>query len=244
MLLFALRLPLVLFCLFFLFFFSSRRRHTRCLSDWSSDVCSSDLIRSKEPRRLSKSALVGTSRKSLSYVLCIVNRVHSKLSEQSSSNSSKRFRSISSRVQPLSVLGGLPDEHQSCLHGLTTVDQFLHLVLEDWMVLVDASPTHEPIPPSSLLVRRQMIKHQRVLRKSSNSSLQVIHLPEHLPSNRSHSLLSTEHLLNQCTTLLNQLSSLFTLKSSNTSASGLQSEPRIRRLQRLKHLSKYCSHSI
>src|SRR5438045_9236101 len=27
------------------FFFSSRRRHTRCLSDWSSDVCSSDLRR-------------------------------------------------------------------------------------------------------------------------------------------------------------------------------------------------------
>src|SRR5262245_66086508 len=29
--------------LIILFFFSSRRRHTRCLSDWSSDVCSSDL---------------------------------------------------------------------------------------------------------------------------------------------------------------------------------------------------------
>src|SRR5262245_56283021 len=29
--------------IFLLFFFSSRRRHTRCLSDWSSDVCSSDL---------------------------------------------------------------------------------------------------------------------------------------------------------------------------------------------------------
>src|ERR1035441_5445215 len=29
---------------FFFFFFSSRRRHTRCLSDWSSDVCSSDLV--------------------------------------------------------------------------------------------------------------------------------------------------------------------------------------------------------
>src|SRR5262245_65513053 len=28
----------------FIFFFSSRRRHTRCLSDWSSDVCSSDLV--------------------------------------------------------------------------------------------------------------------------------------------------------------------------------------------------------
>src|SRR5207245_8246236 len=31
------------FC--FLFFFSSRRRHTRCYRDWSSDVCSSDLAR-------------------------------------------------------------------------------------------------------------------------------------------------------------------------------------------------------
>src|SRR5262245_64176755 len=36
------------------FFFSSRRRHTSCLSDWSSDVCSSDLRRRdagvEEPR--------------------------------------------------------------------------------------------------------------------------------------------------------------------------------------------------
>src|SRR5438045_4436395 len=29
--------------IYLFFFFSSRRRHTRCLSDWSSDVCSSDL---------------------------------------------------------------------------------------------------------------------------------------------------------------------------------------------------------
>src|SRR2546429_4488167 len=27
-----------------IFFFSSRRRHTRCSRDWSSDVCSSDLV--------------------------------------------------------------------------------------------------------------------------------------------------------------------------------------------------------
>src|SRR6266496_5759119 len=31
---------------FFFFFFSSRRRHTRSLRDWSSDVCSSDLVTS------------------------------------------------------------------------------------------------------------------------------------------------------------------------------------------------------
>src|SRR5690349_23483038 len=33
------RLYVSLYC----FFFSSRRRHTRSLRDWSSDVCSSDL---------------------------------------------------------------------------------------------------------------------------------------------------------------------------------------------------------
>src|SRR2546429_7317209 len=31
-------------CSCFFFFFSSRRRHTRCSRDWSSDVCSSDLV--------------------------------------------------------------------------------------------------------------------------------------------------------------------------------------------------------
>src|SRR5438874_3291820 len=37
---------IVILCLFFFFFFffSSRRRHTRSLRDWSSDVCSSDLV--------------------------------------------------------------------------------------------------------------------------------------------------------------------------------------------------------
>src|SRR5205809_1850637 len=32
------------------FFFSSRRRHTRCSRDWSSDVCSSDLCHEKNVR--------------------------------------------------------------------------------------------------------------------------------------------------------------------------------------------------
>src|SRR5207248_8961699 len=31
------------------FFFSSRRRHTRSYGDWSSDVCSSDLVRQDHP---------------------------------------------------------------------------------------------------------------------------------------------------------------------------------------------------
>src|SRR4051812_49797450 len=35
----------------FFFFFSSRRRHTRLTCDWSSDVCSSDLIDGKTRRQ-------------------------------------------------------------------------------------------------------------------------------------------------------------------------------------------------
>src|SRR3989454_10770740 len=35
-------------CLMSFFFFSSRRRHTRLQGDWSSDVCSSDLLGSAE----------------------------------------------------------------------------------------------------------------------------------------------------------------------------------------------------
>src|SRR5699024_11369173 len=41
----------------FLFFFSSRRRHTRSKRDWSSDVCSSDLR--AEIRSVSKKAVPG-----------------------------------------------------------------------------------------------------------------------------------------------------------------------------------------
>src|SRR5207302_7030446 len=37
-------------CSFFFFFFSSRRRHTRFSRDWSSDVCSSDLVLSADER--------------------------------------------------------------------------------------------------------------------------------------------------------------------------------------------------
>src|SRR6266542_5015004 len=37
------------------FFFSSRRRHTRCYRDWSSDVCSSDLLSTERGRSPSTS---------------------------------------------------------------------------------------------------------------------------------------------------------------------------------------------
>src|SRR6266496_6653647 len=42
----------------FFFFFSSRRRHTRSLRDWSSDVCSSDLAAIGVPHELKGEAIV------------------------------------------------------------------------------------------------------------------------------------------------------------------------------------------
>src|SRR2546422_7300449 len=48
-------------CIVF-FFFSSRRRHTRCSRDWSSDVCSSDLAVPLTRYRTVSSAFVGPDR--------------------------------------------------------------------------------------------------------------------------------------------------------------------------------------
>src|SRR5260221_3538086 len=42
-----------------LFFFSSRRRHTRSLCDWSSDVCSSDLT-ARVPEQATAEAVAAT----------------------------------------------------------------------------------------------------------------------------------------------------------------------------------------
>src|SRR5262245_65335940 len=51
----------ILICVILCFFFSSRRRHTRCLSDWSSDVCSSDLENGPQGRCLHPSRLSARS---------------------------------------------------------------------------------------------------------------------------------------------------------------------------------------
>src|SRR2546429_8319969 len=55
----------------YFFFFSSRRRHTRCSRDWSSDVCSSDLAhdvlhgRGEEVHRLGRGCLLDRERVAL-----------------------------------------------------------------------------------------------------------------------------------------------------------------------------------
>src|SRR2546430_5313617 len=51
-------------CLSFFFFFSSRRRHTRFDCDWSSDVCSSDLIRDQDSHPDTSAMQASTCRES------------------------------------------------------------------------------------------------------------------------------------------------------------------------------------
>src|SRR5438034_11092002 len=43
------------------FFFSSRRRHTRSLCDWSSDVCSSDLVKDRRSRAMMRTPATTSS---------------------------------------------------------------------------------------------------------------------------------------------------------------------------------------
>src|SRR6266487_4332453 len=43
------------------FFFSSRRRHTRWTGDWSSDVCSSDLASSTPPSSVKNNVWLSTT---------------------------------------------------------------------------------------------------------------------------------------------------------------------------------------
>src|SRR2546426_3071529 len=45
--------------MFFFFFFSSRRRHTRLQGDWSSDVCSSDLLMNRVPVEAYLAGVIG-----------------------------------------------------------------------------------------------------------------------------------------------------------------------------------------
>src|SRR3712207_8753738 len=64
----------------FLFFFSSRRRHTRYWRDWSSDVCSSDLGTRLSRAAVGHLAFTGCSLwldpERATFVLVLANRVH------------------------------------------------------------------------------------------------------------------------------------------------------------------------
>src|SRR2546430_8375058 len=65
----------LLYVEFTLFFFSSRRRHTRFDCDWSSDVCSSDLVRSASLRVLVGCRWSGYRKRKLARALLIATKL-------------------------------------------------------------------------------------------------------------------------------------------------------------------------
>src|SRR5438093_6227921 len=54
------------------FVFSSRRRHTRLVSDWSSDVCSSDLLLDSFPRLVLILLVIAAFKADIYYVMVVV----------------------------------------------------------------------------------------------------------------------------------------------------------------------------
>src|SRR5947207_4198138 len=81
----------------FFFFFSSRRRHTRSLCDWSSDVCSSDLLGRADSLPLKLSCLAiylmkpRQTRKLIAASLLIVIAASAALSRPASRGLADRF---------------------------------------------------------------------------------------------------------------------------------------------------------
>src|SRR2546429_836040 len=71
------------------FFFSSRRRHTRCSRDWSSDVCSSDLA-----LRLVKGEWPSTGRRAKRSFPSSYPRLHARLCEPTRSRLPRDTRSV------------------------------------------------------------------------------------------------------------------------------------------------------
>src|SRR2546422_139984 len=105
-----------MFCVFF--FFSSRRRHTRCSRDWSSDVCSSDLhpeVRAEAPQASQQLVELARGREDIA-------------SSQGGEHLLAHLTVVSVRADDLEVLVGVPvsdttlqpDEHGGTIHATET----------------------------------------------------------------------------------------------------------------------------
>src|SRR3989449_2230763 len=107
----------------FFFFFSSRRRHTRCSRDWSSDVCSSDLgsdldglahLPHEAVLVIGDAALLLAARRSYPHRI--------DLGEEWKRWTGLPFEEIGRKIDELKALGGRSEEHTSELQSR------LHLV--------------------------------------------------------------------------------------------------------------------
>src|SRR5438046_3723521 len=105
------------------FFFSSRRRHTRLVSDWSSDVCSSDLVQVDREKvktlGISLSELFQTLQASLSTLyINVFNRYGKTYRVQAEAQS--RFRQTPDDIGRLYVRG--PNQQMVPVSALTRTE--------------------------------------------------------------------------------------------------------------------------
>src|ERR1017187_2380828 len=126
-----------------LFFFSSRRRHTRYIGDWSSDVCSSDLKPPSDfPPVFGRSQTVASNARPR-VCQCIGTRCGKKAGRSErrflNSNSSGRHQHDSSCVPRLAGIVRPPPVQA----GLSFAP-FFHLPLEYPSETVNSVPT--PVP--------------------------------------------------------------------------------------------------
>src|SRR5690606_40567566 len=91
------------------FFFSSRRRHTRCSRDWSSDVCSSDLWESMFTRSVFETSDMIAQHEALNAVSEMVDAglVRSTLSEVIGPINAANLRSAHTRIESGRSVGKL-----------------------------------------------------------------------------------------------------------------------------------------
>src|SRR5690349_24988482 len=95
------------------FFFSSRRRHTRSLRDWSSDVCSSDLVRDPDIAHVTAGA---GSADGLHHRLLVAHRLDDRVSTEAVGELlDLRYRSEERRVGKSVDLGGRRIIHKKYL---------------------------------------------------------------------------------------------------------------------------------
>src|SRR6267378_2651196 len=107
------------------FFFSSRRRHTRSLRDWSSDVCSSDL----DPDRLLEHVLRTIIEKSDAHSVSVWDREpDGDWLELFALIEDGRFQTRSGAIHPAARLAMLAQDHPVWREILHTG---LHAVIED-----------------------------------------------------------------------------------------------------------------
>src|SRR2546422_11672678 len=90
------------------FFFSSRRRHTRCSRDWSSDVCSSDLENALTKQYAALCASDGATLEFTADGVKEIARIAAKVNERMENIGARRLHTVLTTLLE-EVLFELPD---------------------------------------------------------------------------------------------------------------------------------------